>query len=35
MMSDEDVRIYVPAGSSSKPAPENESDEVRIYPGVS
>ncbi len=34
-MPDEDVKIYVPAGSSVKPAPENESDAVRIYPSAS
>ena len=35
MPDEEDVKIYVPSGSSGKPVPENESDEVRIYPGVS
>lgn len=32
---DEDVKIYVPKSSLPAPEPENESDEVRIYPSVS
>ncbi len=34
-MPDEDVKIYVPQASAQLRRPENESDEVKLYPPVS
>lgn len=34
-MPEEDVKIYVPKNSKPAPEPENEPEEVRIYPSVS
>ena len=34
-MPDDDMKIYVPKNSTPAPEPENEPEEVRIYPSVS
>ena len=35
LMPDDDVKIYVPGSSVKAPVPDDETDEVKLYPSVS